>query len=215
MHRTELFYKEYHDLFKTVKAATTGRDLAANNNGYGFARGLEIFWRDKKSIKNLDYWVSYSYLDTKRDFLNYPSEIQPSFAAAHTASLVLKKFVLPWKTGFNASYTFASGRPYYNLKEDSPGNYVIADEGRTINYNSLGFSLNYLPAIGKPNKKTFIVWILSITNVLGQKQVFSYNYSTLSDRKVPVTPPYTRFVYIGCFMSFGIDRTQDAINNNL
>ena len=123
---------------------------------------------------------------------------------------------MPWKTGFNASYSFASGRPYYNLKYDNgTGKYFIADAGRTINYNSLGFSLNYLPSIGKPKKKTFIVWILSVSNVLGQKQVFSYNYSTLNDRKVPVTPGYSRFVFIGCFMSFGIDRTQDAINNNL
>ena len=213
--RTEVFYKQYNDLFKT-SVGLTGRDAAANNNGYGYARGVEIFWRDKKSVKNLDYWVSYSFLDTKRDFLNYPSEIQPSFAATHTASLVLKKFVLPWKTGFNASYSFASGRPYYNIKYDNgSGNYLIADEGKTINYNSLGFSLNYLPSLGKTNKKSFIVWILSVTNVLGQKQVFSYNYSSINNRKVPVTPGYTRFVYIGCFMSFGIDRTQDAINNNL
>ena len=212
--RTELFYKEYHDLFKTAQGQT-GREVAANNNGYGFARGLEIFWRDKKSVKNLDYWISYSYLDTKRDFLNYPRSIQPAFAATHTASLVLKKFVLPWKTGFNASYTFASGRPYYNLKEDSPGKYVIADAGRTINYNSLGFSVNYLPNLGQPKKKSFIVWILSVTNVLGQKQVFGYNYSSVNDHKVAVGPAYKRFVYIGCFISFGIDRTQDAINNNL
>ncbi|MEO6490023.1 MAG: TonB-dependent receptor [Ferruginibacter sp.] len=213
--RTELFYKKYDDLYKTA-AGPTGREVAANNNGYGYARGLEIFWRDKKSIENLDYWISYSYLDTKRDFLNYPGSIQPSFAAKHTASLVLKKFVLPWKTGFNASYTFASGRPYYNLKYDGgTGKYNIADQGRTINYNSLGFSLNYLPNLGKTSKKAFIVWVLSVTNVLGQKQVFGYNYSSLNDRKVAVTPSYNRFVYIGCFLSFGIDRTQDAINNNL
>ncbi len=213
--RTEIFYKEYNNLFKT-STGPTGRDAAANNNGFGYARGFEIFWRDKKSIKNLDYWISYSFLDTKRDFLNYPAEIQPAFAATHTASLVLKKFVLPWKTGFNASYSFASGRPYYNLKYDNgTGKYLIADQGKTINYNSLGFSLNYLPNLGKTNKKTFIVWVLSVTNVLGQKQVFSYNYSTLSDRKEAVTPASKRFVYVGCFISFGIDRTQDAINNNL
>ena len=214
--RSELFYKKYNDLFKTTASSISGRDVAANNNGFGYARGFEIFWRDKRSIKNLDYWFSYSYLDTKRDFLNYPSEIQPSFAATHTASLVLKKFILPWKTGFNASYSFATGRPYYDLKYDNgTGKYMIADEGRTINYNSLGFSVNYLPNLGKKNKKTFVVWVLSISNVLGQNQVFSYNYSSVNDTKTPVTPGYKRFVYIGCFLSFGIDRTQDAINNNL
>lgn len=214
--RTELFYKEYHDLFKTTRQSPTNREVAANNDGYGFARGFEIFWRDKKSVKNLDYWVSYSFLDTKRDFLNYPSSIQPSFAATHTAALVLKKFVLPWKTGFNASYTFASGRPYYHLKYDNnSGKFLIADAGKTINYNSLGFSVNYLPSLGKPNAKTFSVLVLSISNVLGQNQIFGYNYSSVNDRKIPITPGYKTFVFIGWFMSFGIDRTQDAINNNL
>ncbi len=213
--RAELFYKQYENLYKT-STGPTGRDVAANNNGYGYARGFELFWRDKKSIRNFDYWVTYSFLDTKRDFLNYPAEIQPSFAATHTASLVMKKFVLPWKTGFNASYSFASGRPYYNLKYDNgTGKYLIADQGKTINYNSLGFSVNYLPNLGKTNTKTFIVWVLSVTNVLGQNQVFGYNYSTLNDRKVAITPASRRFLYIGCFISFGIDRTQDAINNNL
>ncbi len=213
--RTEIFYKKYNNLFKTT-TGFTGREAVANNQGNGYAQGIELFWRDKKSIKNLDYWISYSYLDTKRNFLNYPASIQPSFAATHTASLVLKKFVLPWKTGFNASYSIASGRPYYHLKYDNgSGKYQIADAGKTINYNSLGFSLNYIPAIGKPNKKTFIVWILSVTNVLGQDQVFGYNYSSLHDRKVAITPASKSFVFIGCFMSFGIDRTQEAINNNL
>jgi hypothetical protein len=56
---------------------------------------------------------------------------------------------------------------------------------------------------------------LGINNVLGQSQVFNYNYNNAGTRKEPVTPPSKRFIYIGCFISFGIDRTQDAINNNL
>ncbi len=118
--RTEVFYKKYSDLFKTFTNNGTGE--AANNNGYGYAKGVEIFWRDKKSVKNVDYWISYSYLDTKRDYLNYPDAIRPYFAANHTASLVMKKFVVKWKTGFNASYTFATGRPYYQFVPDYSGN---------------------------------------------------------------------------------------------
>lgn len=213
--RTELFYKEYNNLYKTGLNGF-GRLVAANNNGRGYARGIEFFWRDKKTIRNFDYWVTYSLLDTRRDFLNYPGSIQPGFAAKHTASLVMKKFILPIKTGFNASYTFASGRPYYDFAYDqSQDKFMIRDQGKTINYNSLGFSINYLPNLGNAKKKTFIVWVLSVTNVLGQNQVFGYNYSSAGDRKEPVLPPSRRFVYIGCFMSFGIDRTQDAINNNL
>jgi vitamin B12 transporter len=213
--RVEAFYKKYNDLYKTM-LDNNGREVAANNNGFGYAKGLEFFWRDKKTIKNVDYWISYSYLDTKRDFLNYPAAIEPPFATNHTASFVFKRFVLPWKTQFNLSYNFATGRPYYRIAYDSTqSKYIISDEGKTINYNSMSFSVNYLPNIGKKNPRTFAVWVLGINNVLGQNQVFTYNYSYDGSRKEPVTSPSKRFIFLGCFLSFGIDRTQDAINNNL
>ena len=213
--RAEVFYKKYDDLYKTT-FTSTGREIAANNNGYGDAKGIEFFWRDKKTFKNVDYWISYSYLDTKREFLNYPKAITPSFAANHTASIVIKKFVMPWKTGFNLSYNFATGRPYYRIAYDNgQGKYIISDAGKTINYNSMSFSVNYLPGIGKKNSKTFVVWVLGINNVLGQNQIYNYNYNYDGSRKEAVTPPSKRFLFIGCFLSFGIDRTRDAINNNL
>jgi vitamin B12 transporter len=213
--RGEIFFKKYDNLYKTAPGIG-GRELASNNNGYGDAKGIEFFWRDKKTWKNVDYWLSYSYLDTKRDFLNFPSAIQPSFAANHTASFVFKRFVLPWKTGFNLSYNFATGRPYYRIAYDNAQNkYTITDEGKTISYNNMSISINYLPNLGKQDVKTFAVWVLGINNVLGQKQVYNYNYNNDGSRKEAVTPPSKRFVFIGCFLSFGVDRTQDAINNNL
>lgn len=213
--RTEVFYKKYDRLYKT-DMNNVGREIAANTLGYGDAKGIEFFWRDKKTFKGVDYWISYSYLDTKRDYLNFPTAITPSFAAKHTASFVFKRFVLPWKTGFNLTYNFATGRPYYRIGYDSlQSKFQITDQGKTINFNSMNFSLNYIPSLGKNNNKSFIVWILGINNVLGQKQVFTYNYSTDGNRKIPVTAPTTRFVFFGCFLSFGIDRTQEAINNNL
>lgn len=213
--RTEVFYKKYDRLYKTA-LNNNGREGAANTLGYGDAKGIEFFWRDKKTFKNVDYWVSYSYLDTKRDYLNFPSAIQPSFAANHTASFVFKRFVLPWKTGFNLSYSFATGRPYYRIGYDSTSSkFQITDKGKTINYNSMSFSLNYIPSIGKKDTRSFVVWVLGVNNVLGQKQIYTYNYNYNGTRKEPVTAPSKRFIFIGCFLSFGIDRTQDAINNNL
>jgi len=214
--RGEVFYKKYNNLYKTIRNNITGRDILTNNSGYGDAKGIEFFWRDKKTFKNVDYWISYSYLDTKRDYLNFPSAIQPSFAASHTASFIFKRFVLPWKTGFNLSYNFATGRPYYHIAYDNTQNkYTITDQGKTINYNNLSFSINYLPNLGKQDVKTFAVWVLGINNVLGQDQVYNYNYNHDGSHKEAVTPPSKRFVFIGCFLSFGIDRTQEAINNNL
>jgi outer membrane receptor for ferrienterochelin and colicin len=206
--RVEAFYKKYQDLVKTFPNY--------NNSGTGYAKGAELFLRDKKTFKNVDYWISYSYLDTKRDYLNYPEELEPNFAAHHTASVVVKHFVTKWKSGFNATYTFATGRPYYDFQYNYADNkYNIADQGRTPNYNSMGFSAEYLPSLGKKNAKTFIVFFASITNLLGQKQVYNYNYSYNGMYKEPVLPPANRTYFIGCFLSWGIDRSQDAIDNNL
>jgi len=206
--RVEGFYKKYNYLTKTFPD-TTG-------TGFGYAKGIEVFWRDKKTFKGIDYWVSYSYLDTKRNYLNFPYEMEPNFAAKHTLSLVFKKFVTDWKTGFNASYSFATGRPYYDISYDySKSNYYIADKGRTIDYNNLSLSVNYIPSLSKPKSKRFTVWVLSVNNVFNIKQVYGYNYSFNNAIKEPIEPPSGRFLFIGCFISFGVDRSQDAINNNL
>jgi hypothetical protein len=200
--RIEAFYKKYDDLVKTYPSY--------NNSGSGYAKGIELYWRDKKTVQGLDYWISYSYLDTKRDYLNYPKQLQPNFAADHTASLVLKRFVNTWNTGFNFTYTYATGRPYYNIMNKGTG-YMIADQGKTIDYNSLGFSMNYLASLGK----AYAVFVASVTNVFNSNQVFGYNYSHDGLRKEAVTPAAPRFIFLGVFLSWGVDRRQDAINNNL
>ena len=211
--RAELFYKKYERLVKT--GFDNGRDgVAINNNGFGDAKGFEVFWRDKKTIKDFDYWISYSYLDTKRDFINFPTAITPSFAAKHTASLIMKKFVLPWKTGFNAAYNYSSGRPYYNIRFDG-SQYKFTDQGTIPHYHNVSFSVNYIPSIGKEDAKSFTVLVLSVNNIFNLKQTFGYEYSYNALRKQAIVPPSRMFVFIGCFISFGIDRTDEAININL
>jgi hypothetical protein len=212
--RVEAYYKKYDNLLKT--ALIDNRETATGSNGAGYAKGFELFWRDKKLVKNFDYWISYSFLDTKRDFLNYPYQIEPSFAAKHTANLVVKKFVSSLRTQFNANYQFATGRPYYDIRFDNTTNkFGIYDQGRTIDYNSLSLSVNYLPNVFKKGGNQFTVFVFSVTNVLGSRQVFGYNYSLNGLRKEAIVPPTRTFVYFGAFISFGVDRTQDVINNNL
>lgn len=212
--RIETFYKVYRDLIKSYPVS-----LAYNfydNAGSGYAKGAELFWRDKQTFKDIDYWISYSYLDTKRNYLNYPQLLEPGFAAKHTASVVVKRFVTTWKTGFNLTYSFATGRPYYDFRYDLYKNaYTIGDHGKTIPYNNLGLSVNYLPNIGKPKAKVFWVLVASANNVLGNNQVYGYNYSFNGANKIPINPPARRFYFIGIFLSWGVDRTQDAINSNL
>jgi hypothetical protein len=194
--RAEIYYKSYDHL--------TRINPDTSNRGSGYAQGLDVFWRDKKTIKGVDYWISYSYLDTKRQFKNYPSKVTPDFAATHTASLVFKKFFtkLMLSTGF--TYTVASGRPYYN-----PNNPEFMSD-RTIPYNALGVNAAYLRQIGK----CFAVLAVSVTNVIGNEQIYGYRYSYNGQNRQAVGPAAPRFFFVGLFLSFGTDRSKEIIDNN-
>ena len=207
--RVEIFYKKYHNLVKT--GSVNYRESAINNKGFGDAKGFEFFWRDKKTIKNLDYWISYSYLDTKRDFLNFPYAITPNFAAKHTSSIVVKKFLQKIKTNVNLAYNFSSGRPYYNIGFDGMI-YKFNDRGVIPNYNNVSFALNYLPFIGKKDAKIFGVYVLQVSNIFNIKQIYGYQYSYNGYRKEAITPTSRMFVFIGAFLSFGVDRSDEVIN---
>ena len=195
--RIEAFYKKYHNLVKTSPDTLT--------NGTGYAKGIELFWRDRKSVKNLDYWISYSYLDTKRNYLDYPYEVQPDFAANHTFSVVTKYYIPTITTNIGLTYSFSTGRPYYN--PNLPLDKFMSQ--KTMDYNSAGVSVSYLTSI----RKAFTVFVLSVSNAGNFKQVYGYHYSTDGLRKDEITPNIPRFVYVGMFMNFGIDRRQDVIDN--
>jgi vitamin B12 transporter len=210
--RAELYYKKYDNLVKTGVVGFT--EAAINNNGFGDAKGFELFWRDKKTIKNFDYWISYSFLDTERDFLNFPFAITPNFAAKHTASLVTKKFVQKLKMNFNTSYNYSSGRPYYNIGFDG-SNYTFNDRGTVPDFHNISFAINYLPKIGKKDAKSFAVYVLQVSNIFNIKQTFGYQYSYNGYRKEAIVPTSRMFVYIGAFISFGVDRSEEVINNSL
>jgi len=55
--RSELYYKNYDDLVK-VNSDEFYLPQAYDNSGEGYAYGLDIFWRDRKTIKNAEYWIS-------------------------------------------------------------------------------------------------------------------------------------------------------------
>ena len=157
-------------------------------------KGVDLFFRDKKTIKDFDYWISYSYIDTKRDYLNYPEQLTPNFVATHTASLVTKKFFTKIKTGFNLTYSWASGRPYYNILPDASNKFYLADQGKTIDYNNMSFSAEWVPSIGKQNAKSFIVLFASVNNILGTHQVYGYNYSLNGCKDKKLTRPQKDFI---------------------
>ncbi len=195
--RIEGFYKKYTDLITTLGDV--------GNDGKGYAKGLELFYRDKKTFPGFDYWVSYSWLDTKRKFQWYPLEVQPTYAANHIATLVAKKFFPKIRTSAGLTYSYSTGRPYFN--PNRPAAAFLAD--RTPAYQNLSINLSYLTMI----RKAFTVIVLGVTNVLNQEQVFNYRYSPDGTMRTAITPAAKQFFFVGAFMSWGTDRRQEILDN--
>ena len=188
--RVEAFYKKYDNLTKTFPAL--------NNDGNGYSQGIEIFWRDKKTLKYTDYWISYSFLDTKRNYLSYPETVTPSFAAQHTFSIVYKRWFPKQRISAGFTYAFASGRPY-----NDPNKTTFMSE-HTKSFHNLSINSSKLMMIGKH----FTVLVLSVDNVLGIDNVYTYRYSNDGSRKQTVGPEAKRFYFIGLFISIGEDKTE-------
>lgn len=187
--RIEFYDKEYDQLVKN-----TMNEPYQNNGGNGYARGVDIFWRDKQTIKNSDYWISYSYLDTKRDYRDYPFSAMPTYASKHTVSVVYKYWIAKITTSVSATYTYGSGRPYYNPTK------AIEEfhSDRTPAYQNLNFSGSYLTQLWG----NFTVIFFSVNNVLNHENVFGYNFNS-SGEATPVRPPSLRTFFVGVFVSIG------------
>ncbi len=201
--RIEGYYKDYMSLVKEHGAydPNSYRNVlyatSIDNSGKGYAKGLELFWRDRKSVKNLDYWISYSYIDTKRSYSNYPDsagQVTPTFISNHNLNVIAKYFIDKIHTNISATYSFATGKPYYD-----PDPAVAFLSERTPVYNNLSLTFSYLTHI----KKWFTVVYAGIDNVTNQHNVFGYNY--ISDgseiRKTEVRPALYRSIFVGANFS--------------
>ncbi|MCK4664932.1 MAG: TonB-dependent receptor [Bacteroidales bacterium] len=187
--RIELFDKEYDNLIKNI----TNQDDKFNNSGTGYAKGIELFWRDKKSIKNADYWISYSFLDTKRKYRDYPIAASPSFTSKHTLSVVYKHWVSLINSMLSLSCSYSSGRPYYNPTRSQDE--FLKDQ--TNDYFDLSLNISKMTTL--LGRRTVI--FTSFRNILGQKHIFGYKYLPNGTGRIPIYPSSIRSLFIGVFIS--------------
>ena len=202
--RAELYYKDYDNLVK-YDTENAFFNSNYNNNGSGFAKGIDIFWRDGNTFKNLEYWLSYSLIDSKRDYKNFPTEATPSFIAKHNLSLVTKYWIEDWKSQVGFSHTFNSGRPYNNPNETQFMN------GNTKVYNNLSFNWAYLLTQQK-------ILYFSINNVLGTQNVFGYEYANNPDtngfyNRRAITPTADTFFFLGFFWTISEKKNENQLKN--
>ena len=202
--RAETYYKKYSDLVK-YDTDLTSFDTNFNNTGSGYATGLDLFFRDNKSIKNIDYWVSYSFLDTKRDYKNFPIAAQPNFANTHNLSVVGKYWIDSWKSQVGLSYNFASGRSYTD-----PNQMGFLNQ-KTKAYNSLSVNWAYLLS---PQK----ILYFSVNNALGFTNVNGYQYSDTPNingqfNSRALRPAADQFFFVGFFWTISQNGTDNQLDN--
>jgi len=202
--RAEAYYKDYDGLIKfdtELPLFTSTFD----NLGKGYAAGLDIFWRDNKSIEYLDYWISYSYLDTERDYRNFPVSATPNFAPNHNFSLVTKYWVDSLKSQIGLSYMYGSGRPYTNPNIDG----FLNEKTRSM--NNLSFNWSYLLDQQK-------ILYFSVSNILGFKNINDYQYANtpnvdgIFDRRA-LTPAADSFFFVGFFWTISADGKSNQLDN--
>jgi hypothetical protein len=202
--RAEAYYKGYDNLVK-YESENPNFDSSYSNNGRGFAKGIDLFWRDGYTVKNLEYWLSYSYIDTERDYKNFPKQATPSFVADHTISFVTKYWISDWKSQIGFTHNFSTGRPYNNLNE------IEFMNSKTKSFNNLSFNWAYLLTQQK-------ILYFSVSNVLGTQNVFGYEYAQNPDangvyNRREIVPTADRFFFIGFFWTISDNKKDNQLNN--
>lgn len=202
--RIEAFYKDYQDLI-TFNDPSDIDPLSFGNSGYGYAKGIDVFWRDGKTFKDTDYWISYSFTDGERLYQDYPQKATPGFLAKHNFRFVIKHFVEPLRTQFGATYAFASERLFHNPNKGG------FENDATPSFSDV--SLNAAVLV-----KQNIILYMSSSNILGRDNVFGYEYASQPDgngfyNSRAIKQPAKRFIFIGLFITLTKDKTQNQLEN--
>ncbi|MCB2221479.1 MAG: TonB-dependent receptor [Bacteroidetes bacterium] len=192
--RIEAYFKDYKNLVKYDSLYLPVPE-SYNNKGKGYAKGIDLFWRDN-SNGNIDYWISYAYIDSRREYKDYPVMATPTFVSEHNLTVVFKNYVPKISTQIGLTYKIASGRPYYNPTNPN----FLAD--RTKIYNDLSFNFSYLTHLWDH----FTIVHCSVSNVLGSDHTFGYRFSLNPDEQgeydsMAIKPGAKRFLFLGIFVS--------------
>ncbi len=194
--RVEGYYKKYNDFVAYDTAHSFSDPLFYNNSGYGDSRGIDVYYRDRKTFKNLDYWVSYSFIDSKRKYRDYPSCVTPPFASKHNFTVVGKQWVQKITTQFGATFAWSSGRPYNN-----PNSTKFMDK-ITTNYFDVSLNVSHLCELF--GKSTILY--ASMSNVFGRDNIYGYRYYSTPNssgvfESIPVRSESKRFILFGLFIT--------------
>ncbi len=188
--RIEAYYKNYRELVKFTDEFSPAPGNFCND-GSGYSRGIDVFWRNQKEFGKSDYWISYSWNDTKRDYRDFPTLAAPYYASAHNVSAVYKRFFPEINSFISATYSFATGRPFFN-----PNNPDFMTD-RTRPFNDISFGFTHIFRLFNTQAVAHIV----VNNVFGFENIYGYTYTRVPDSQgvypsQPVTSPQKRMAVL-------------------
>ncbi|MEZ4986056.1 MAG: TonB-dependent receptor [Saprospiraceae bacterium] len=144
-----LFNKKYDDL-SVAPVNYPFYPMEINANGWGYARGLDITWEDKKTIKGGDIFFSYAWINSERNDGDYVGMMIPDYLYPHQVNLRVQRFIPSISSNISLSAVWMGGKvldnPWTNdiIERDN----VEAFRNLSINYTYitrlLGAHLTYL-----------------------------------------------------------------------
>jgi hypothetical protein len=197
-YKAEFYYKDYDRLALLEVDAEASPNSGAEaslltSGGYGHSHGIDLFFRDRALLKNLEYQLAYSYNISKRKYQEYTEMTVPQYATRHNVAAVVKYSIPSLHSILSVTNRFSSGRPYHNPAR--PG--LMNDEVKP--YNSLDLGLTFLAS-----RKVIIH--ASATNVLCRKNEFGK-----VDNKA-ILASSDHFFYVGVYITLGKKAAYDVSN---
>ncbi len=191
--RIESYYKDYKYL------PLADKYLNYNNNGYGFAEGVDFFYKGN-FFKDISGWISYSYIDTKRKWMDYKELGSSDYNITHNLSLVLK-YNLTQSLQLGLNYKYATGKPYttiigasYNSNLDIyEPEYGATNSERLPSYQRLDFRITYLTQLFN---NYFSVFYIEGLNILNINNIFDYSYNFDYTERSKVTSYFGRRIFV-------------------
>ncbi|MEO0340346.1 MAG: TonB-dependent receptor, partial [Bacteroidota bacterium] len=201
--RLEGYYKDYDGLVRFDGSSFFPENLS--NEGDGYAYGFDMFWRANQVVRNVDFWVSYSWLEHQRQHRNFPVAATPNFATQHNLSLVSKTWINKLRSQLGVTYNIVSGRPYEN-----PNTEGFLNERSKV-FQNLSVSWSYLVSQQS-------ILFVSASNVLNRKNNFGYSYAQAPDINglYPgelIRPNDDQFFFVGFFVTISSDKAKNQLDN--
>lgn len=195
--RAEIYWKEYERL------PLLDSQLGYSSEGEGYSRGIDLFYNDRLFMKQWDYMVAYTFNDSQRRYLNYPTPAQPPYVTRHNASVSIRYSNFDrLRSMISITQRYASGRPYHDLNREG---FMC---GRTPPLHTTDVSWTILA-----HKKLIIY--LSASNIFGRKNIYGYEYNSQPsndgkyDRK-PILLEQPQNFYVGFFLTLGKNVAYEA-----